>query len=69
MLLLPCKTNRVCLNRGGNRHANLALDRVAIVRIRDDKLTKAYGEFALRQTTREAGASEYSKFGWFVRFS
>jgi len=30
------------LNRGGNRQANAALYRVAIVRMRDDERTKAY---------------------------
>lgn len=30
------------LNRGGNRQANAALYRVAIVRIRDDQRTMAY---------------------------
>lgn len=36
------KTNRMRLNRGGNRQANAALYRVAIVRMRDDEKTKAY---------------------------
>lgn len=36
------KTNRMRLNRGGNRQANAAVYRVAIVRIRDDERTKAY---------------------------
>ena len=36
------KTNRMRLNRGGNRQANAALYRVAIVRMRDDERTKAY---------------------------
>lgn len=36
------KTNRMRLNRGGNRQANAALYRVAIVRMRDDAQTKAY---------------------------
>jgi transposase len=36
------KTNRMRLNRGGNRQANAALYRVAIVRMRDDEHTKAY---------------------------
>ena len=36
------KTNRMRLNRGGNRQANAALYRVAIVRMRDDDKTKAY---------------------------
>ncbi|MEM1344778.1 MAG: transposase [Pseudomonadota bacterium] len=35
------KTNRMRLNRGGNRQANAALYRVAIVRMRDDAATKA----------------------------
>ena len=41
------KTNRMRLNRGGNRQANAALYRVAIVRMRDDERTKAY---AMRRT-------------------
>lgn len=41
------KTNRMRLNRGGNRQANAALYRVAIVRMRDDDKTKT---FALRRT-------------------
>lgn len=36
------KTHRMRLNRGGNRQANAALYRVAIVRMRDDEKTKAY---------------------------
>ena len=36
------KTNRMRLNRGGNRQANAALYRVAIVRMRDDEETKTY---------------------------
>lgn len=36
------KTNRMRLNRGGNRQANAAVYRVAIVRMRDDERTKAY---------------------------
>ena len=36
------KTNRMRLNRGGNRQANAALYRVAIVRMRDDDETKTY---------------------------
>ena len=36
------KTNRMRLNRGGNRQANAAIYRVAIVRMRDDEATKAY---------------------------
>ena len=36
------KTNRMRLNRGGNRQANAALYRVAIVRMRDHETTKAY---------------------------
>jgi transposase len=36
------KTNRHRLNRGGNRQANAALRRVAVVRLRWDKQTKAY---------------------------
>jgi transposase len=36
------KTNRMRLNRGGNRQANAAIYRVAIVRMRDDEQTKAY---------------------------
>ena len=36
------KTNRMRLNRGGNRQANAALYRVAVVRMRDDQTTKAY---------------------------
>lgn len=36
------KTNRMRLNRSGNRQANAALYRVAIVRMRDDETTKAY---------------------------
>lgn len=41
------KTNRMRLNRGGNRQANAALYRGAIVRLRDDERTKAY---AMRRT-------------------
>lgn len=36
------KTNRMRLNRGGNRQANAAIYRVAVVRMRDDQKTKAY---------------------------
>ncbi|MCP9318217.1 transposase [Acetobacter persici] len=36
------KTNRMRLNRGGNRQANAALYRVAIVRMRDYEMTRAY---------------------------
>jgi transposase len=36
------KTNRMRLNRGGNRQANAALYRVAIVRMRDHEPTKSY---------------------------
>ncbi|MEI4235285.1 transposase [Roseovarius sp. D22-M7] len=36
------KTNRMRLSRGGNRQANAALYRVAIVRMRDDHTTQAY---------------------------
>jgi hypothetical protein len=36
------KTNRMRLNRGGNRQANAAIYRVAIVRMRDDERTKTY---------------------------
>lgn len=42
------KTNRMRLNRGGNRQANAAIYRVAIVRMRDDERTKAY---AARRTS------------------
>ncbi len=42
------KTNRMRLNRGGNRQANAALYRVAIVRMRDDHETKIY---AARRTS------------------
>ncbi|MFZ3584922.1 transposase [Loktanella sp. DJP18] len=35
------KTNPVRLNRGGNRQANAALYRVAIVRMRDDAQIRA----------------------------
>ncbi len=42
------KTNRMRLNRGGNRQANAALYRVAIVRMRDDDRTKTY---AARRTS------------------
>ena len=36
------KTNRMRLNRGGNRQANAALYRVAIVRMRDHEATQSY---------------------------
>jgi len=36
------RTNRMRLNRGGNRQANAAIYRVAIVRMRDDERTKSY---------------------------
>lgn len=36
------KTNRMRLNRGGNRQANAALYRVAIVRMRDHEATQTY---------------------------
>ena len=42
------RTNRMRLNRGGNRQANAALYRVAIVRMRDDERTQAY---AARRTS------------------
>ncbi len=38
------KTNRMRLNRGGNRQANAALYRVAIVRMRDDNRAKTYAD-------------------------
>jgi len=41
------KTNRMRLNRGGNRQANAAIYRVAIERLRDDERTNAY---AVRRT-------------------
>jgi transposase len=37
------KANRIRLNRGGNRRANSAIYRVAIVRMRDDERTNADG--------------------------
>lgn len=36
------KTNRYRLNRGGNRQANAALHRIAVVRLRWDEQTQAY---------------------------
>lgn len=36
------KTTRMRLNRGGNRQANAALHRVAVVRMRDHEVTKTY---------------------------
>jgi transposase len=36
------KITRMQLNRGGNRQANAAIYRVAVVRMRDDDRTKAY---------------------------
>jgi transposase len=36
------KTNRHRLNRGGNRQANAALHRIAVVRLRWDEQTQAY---------------------------
>jgi hypothetical protein len=49
------KTNRMRLNRGGNRQANAALYRVAIVRVRDHEPTKAYAarRMAEGKTKRE----------------
>lgn len=49
------KTNRMRLNRGGNRQANAALYRVAIVRMRDDDETKTYAlrRIAEGKTRRE----------------
>ena len=38
------KTNRHRLNRGGNRQANAALHRIAVVRLRWDERTQAYAE-------------------------
>lgn len=38
------KTNRHRLNRGGDRHANSALHRIALVRMSNDPRTKAYVE-------------------------
>lgn len=38
------KTNRHRLNRGGNRQANAALHRIAVVRLRWDEQTQAYAE-------------------------
>ena len=43
------KTNRIRLNRGGNRQANAALYRVAIVRVHDHGPAKAY---AARRMTK-----------------
>ena len=42
------RTTSMRLNRGGNRQANAAIYRVAIVRLRDDEATKAY---AARRTS------------------
>ena len=36
------KTSRMRLNRGGNRQANAAIYRVAVVRMRDEERTKMY---------------------------
>ena len=36
------KTNRHRLNRGGHRHANAALHRIVVVRLRYDERTQAY---------------------------
>lgn len=49
------KTNRMRLNRGGNRQANAALYRVAIVRMRDDNKTRTYAarRMAEGKTRRE----------------
>jgi transposase len=47
------KTNRHRLNRGGNRQANAALHRIAVVRLRWDEQTQAY---AARRT--EEGLSK-----------
>lgn len=38
------QTNRMRLNRGGNRQANAAVYRVAVVRMRDHEPTKAYAK-------------------------
>lgn len=53
------KTNRMRLNRGGNRQANAALYRVAIVRMRDHPETKAYAirRLAEGRTSREIYAA------------
>jgi transposase len=39
---VPSKTNRRRLNRGGNRRANAALYRVALVRMRHHRPTREY---------------------------
>ena len=46
------------LNRGGNRQANAALYRVAIVRMRDDDRTKAYAD--RRTSEGKTGAKSYA---------
>lgn len=43
-------TNRMRLNRGGNRQAKAAIYRLAVFRMRDDEKTKAY---AAKRTTKE----------------
>jgi transposase len=43
------KTNRMRLNRGGNRQANAALYRVAIVRMRDHQPTQPSVPIRVRQ--------------------
>ena len=43
------KTNRHRLNRGGHRHANAALHRIVVVRLRYDQRTQAY----MRRRTTE----------------
>ena len=47
------------LNRGGNRQANAAIYRVAIVCMRDDDRTKAY---AARRTTEGKTRREIVRF-------
>ena len=50
------KTQRLRLNRGGNRQANAALHRIALSRLRWDQATRDYAERRVRdgKTRREA---------------
>jgi transposase len=57
------KTNRHRLNRGGNRQANAALHRIAVVRLRWDEQTQAY---ATRRT--EEGLSKREILRCLKRF-
>jgi transposase len=48
------KTHRHGLNRGGNRQANAALHRIAVVRLRWDEQTQAYAKGRIEEGLSKA---------------